>query len=502
MRTARVAAGLVAGASLAFLALFGAASVRDYRTGRPQPELALFNQTLASMAAGRGTRNWNEGDHGRVHVSPVLWALVPAYRLAGRPETPLLANVLLVAVTAPLLFAYARRRGLEPGTAAAAATVFLLSPVAHGLALSGFHELAFACPLSVLLALSIERGPSVRAGTLAAALAMLAVREDMALAVGGIGAVLLVAGPRPKRSLGAVLVGVALAWAIGCGQIMALYQAAEPDAALKGGSHLERYAHLGGSWPAVLASILRHPAALLAGARPKVYLAYLFLAGSAGACLLAPGWSLVAAGLAVVNLASLYPVQRLVGTHYSAAIAGLLGAALVLGVGRLRANRRAAALVLAACACCLTIALDFSGFTGQWTYRPHERFRNTIYGWEPFTPADLAARDRLAGETAACRSVLVSTSVAAPFSNHAGFIGQIDPAAIFGGGVECVVIDLHHLPERRELEEEHGPGVLRALNAFLLDRYAPQDPTPEGRLLWLRKKQAPLAPVGRDAARP
>jgi uncharacterized membrane protein len=134
------------------------------------------------------------------HWSPAIAALAPLYWIYNGPQDLIVAQGVLLALAVPPLWSFTRRccaavTGPDsPAPAAAAcltaATYALSWPVAEAVA-AGFHEVAF---VPVLTAVFFERLAAGRVRTaLAAAAALLFVKEDMGLLVAGFGLFLLAA---------------------------------------------------------------------------------------------------------------------------------------------------------------------------------------------------------------------------------------------------------------------------------------------------------------------
>ncbi|HZT77473.1 MAG TPA: DUF2079 domain-containing protein [Vicinamibacterales bacterium] len=170
-------------------------------------DLAIFDQAIwhvsrfeSPASSVRGYANLF-GDH----FSPVLVLLAPLYWIAPRPETLIVAQAVLLALSIVPVAAYARER--LPSRAA------LLLTIAYGLfwglqraAAFDFHEIAFA-PLAVAtLILARHRR---RWGWFAAAIAALVcTKEDLIPLVVFVGLYLIVAG---ERRAGAIVAASALA---------------------------------------------------------------------------------------------------------------------------------------------------------------------------------------------------------------------------------------------------------------------------------------------------
>lgn len=163
------------------------------------------------------------------HFSPVLALLAPLYWIWDDPRSLIIGQSLLFAAGVPLIrritaHAFA---AAEPRTARRAADlaglVYALGWPLLVAARVGFHEVAFAVPLILLM---LERGLARRYGTVVlAALLLCGTKEDLGLLVGAYGLVLLLrtrrTGDRAGRytGLGLLLGGpvasaVAITWLI------------------------------------------------------------------------------------------------------------------------------------------------------------------------------------------------------------------------------------------------------------------------------------------------
>jgi uncharacterized membrane protein len=184
-------------------------SLTLFRTGHTSAfDLGIFTQIVDRYAHFQAPnvdvkQHWDAlGDH----FSPALALLAPFYRLVPRPETLLVAQAALTAVSVVPVTRVARgivgpRDGLLVGVAYAG------SYGLQGLIGFDFHEVALAVPL---LAFGLERyldGDSARAAVLIGLIVF--VKEDLGLTV-LLFAVLLVL--RGQRRLGAALAVWAVAW--------------------------------------------------------------------------------------------------------------------------------------------------------------------------------------------------------------------------------------------------------------------------------------------------
>ncbi|MFE2722274.1 DUF2079 domain-containing protein [Kitasatospora sp. NPDC059327] len=136
------------------------------------------------------------------HFSPVIALMAPLYWLWDDPRSLLVGQALLFAAGVPLIRRIADRcfADADPLTARRAAD---LAALAYGLgwpllvaSRGGFHEVAFAVPLTLLM---LECGLARRYGTAAlAGLLLCCTKEDLGLAVGAYGLVLLLRARRDE----------------------------------------------------------------------------------------------------------------------------------------------------------------------------------------------------------------------------------------------------------------------------------------------------------------
>ncbi len=185
-------------------------------------DLGIFDQAVRSYADFALPRSAIKNVHHEFppgfsvlgdHFSPVLALLAPLYWLWDDPRTLIVAQAALFAAGVPVVRRIARHcyAGAAPAVVRRAADVAGLVyalgwPLANA-AYSGFHEVAFAVPVTLLM---LERGLARRHGPAAVWAAVLCtVKEDMGLVVGLFGALLAVrahrAGSRGGRTTGLAL---------------------------------------------------------------------------------------------------------------------------------------------------------------------------------------------------------------------------------------------------------------------------------------------------------
>ena len=146
-----------------------------------------------------------EGNHLGVHTSFIYMLLFPLYALLPRTETLLVVQALFVGGAALPLFLLARRWQLPSWVAFLLVAVYLTHPAVGGANFYDFHELAFMPCCLFLVVLAADR--AVAWPFWLAVVALLAVKEDMAIMVALVGLVLL-AGPTRRRGAALIVVGV------------------------------------------------------------------------------------------------------------------------------------------------------------------------------------------------------------------------------------------------------------------------------------------------------
>ncbi|MBI1845996.1 MAG: DUF2079 domain-containing protein [Candidatus Rokubacteria bacterium] len=319
---------------MSFIALTRHAALRSHAL-----DLGQYLQIVWNIAHGRGPvstvvptymtaeRMHAWGDH----FSPVFYLLAPLQRVAPGAASLLLAQTVILAAGAPVVYRWATRVLGDPRAAAAFALLYLVSPSLQGINARDIHPAAFAIPLLLAAAWAVDAG---RWGWGVAALVLtLACREDAAVAVVGFAVWLALA--RRRHVAAAVVAAAALAvLAVDVSLLMPRF---------RGGAyvHLGRYAHLGTSLGGIVVSLALRPWRWIAiGLTPArlVYLGALLLP----LALLPLRAPLVAAaavpGLAI-NLLALDPKLVDPQAQYQAFVLPFLVLAAVEGYRRLRDER-------------------------------------------------------------------------------------------------------------------------------------------------------------------
>ncbi|MGW2869741.1 DUF2079 domain-containing protein [Kitasatospora sp. NPDC001225] len=277
------------------------------------------------------------------HFSPVLALLAPLYWIWDDPRSLIIGQSLLFAAGVPLIrriagYAFA---GAEPRTARRAAD---LAGLVYGLgwpllvaARVGFHEVAFAVPLTLLM---LERGLARRYGTvLLAALLLCCTKEDLGLLVGAYGLVLLLrtrrtddrAGRRTGLGLllgGPVASAAAITWLIPA-------MGGEPG-------YYWNYGSLGADGGDALRNLLHDPFLLVQAAfdQPLKPLLLLWLFGTMLLLPLRSATVLCAVPLLAERILSSNPNHWSIARHYDSLLWPVLLTAAIEVLGRLSATGR------------------------------------------------------------------------------------------------------------------------------------------------------------------
>jgi uncharacterized membrane protein len=347
---------VVAGATVAYALGFSFVTVtRHVNLQTHALDLGYYVQVVWSMATGRGPRvslpemhAWGD------HLSPILWAIVPAFWLAPGPITLLVLQSIALALGAPAVYLLARRRLGDPRLATLFALLYLTNPSLHGMNVRDFHAAALAVPLLLWAFVAAEAGRALLfAGTL---VLVLATREDAALAVMGVGLWLGLARRQWLAGAATAVGAFAVLWADVRWVI--------PGFRGESYSHLGRYEAFGRSLPEIALGILRHPLAVLARVATPDRLVYLLamLVPLGFLSLVAPAELAGALPGLVQNLLSRDPVLFHHRTQYQSFVLPFLILAAIAGAARLR-DRRPDALARGAMVLAVLASLVLSSRT-------------------------------------------------------------------------------------------------------------------------------------------
>lgn len=317
------------------------------------------------------------------HFSPVLVLLAPLYWLWDDPRMLLVAQAALFAAGVPLVRRITARCFADAApeitrtASALAALVYALGWPLFMASREGFHEVAFAVPLTLLM---LERGQARRYGGVGvAALLLVCTKEDLGLLVAAYGTVLAVRGYGREDDRRGVCTGLALLAAgpaASCAAIRWLIPAmgGEPG-------YYWNYGRLGPDIGSVAARLLTDPVtsfSLAADNWAKVslllwlFLPLLFLP-------LGSGTALCALPLLAERLFSDNPSHWSMSHHYDAFLWPLLLVAAVESLGRMyrlapvRARQWAAVAVTACLALGVAMGVARLADPAHWTPNASER---------------------------------------------------------------------------------------------------------------------------------
>jgi uncharacterized membrane protein len=381
------------------------------------------------------------------HANFILVAFVPFYRLGAGPGFLLVVQVLAQASGAVALYLLARDRWGDRWLALLPAAALLLNPTYQFLTWEFFHPEALAAA-ALLFACWAAQAKRWGWSALAAVLAM-ACKEEIALAVAGLGVLVWLRG---ERWVGLVTVGASLGWYLVATRLLIPW-ALGGDAPFYEGWFPE----LGRNAGEVLGSLVTRPGVAFSLATEGDRLAYYtrMLVPVALLALAEPRTLVLLAGPALaVNALTVAEFARDYRYHYSAlVVAGLMVAAVeaIAILGRTASARRFLAGTLAAVALATTVVWGPSPISSE--------FRSGIW---PLGASPRTAVQRHATQVPPASAVLSASYNLVPHLTHRPRAYQFpepwyavawgiggkelpDPAA-----VEWLVVDRNVLPTERE----------------------------------------------------
>jgi len=435
-------------------------------------DLVIFDQGIrgyahfrAPVSIARGVSD-GQGVHFMLladHWSPILALLAPLYWIHDDPTTLLVAQGVLFALAIPPLWVYTRRK-LGAGAAYFVCAAYALSLPVMEAVIFDFHEVAFVPALTAVMverfdvvssrddpprpprsrgaprpSYTLARAPLI--GGIAAAAALLLVKEDMGLLVAGFGCYLLLTRRRPETWIG-------LAFVIG--GITATWVATQLLIPAFGGSatFYWAYGQFGTTLGGALANALTHPLhAVHVFVTPPVKARTMIglLAAFGFLPLASPMVVAVLPLLAERMLASGYPLWWQAKFQYDAFVVMMLCCAAVDGAARLQRH--------------------WPPGWNRWPTYPWSRPAWLRRGGSPWPPATLWA-------AAICAAALVYFP-SSPFSSllHPGFYGV-------NARMRAAAAAVAHVPSGVEVEasDNLGPELSGRDTVLLLDgtpRWAP-----------------------------
>lgn len=163
--------------------------------------IAAYSRLEAPIVTVKGPGYHILGDH----FSPIYALLAPIYRIAPHAQTLLIAQAVLIGISAAVITALGvRHLGSVVGTVIA--VLYALSFGIQSAVAADFHEVAFAVPLLALAGAAFVDGRYDR--VVWWSLPLLLVKEDLGFTVAAVGVALWLAGER-RRGLILAVAGVA-----------------------------------------------------------------------------------------------------------------------------------------------------------------------------------------------------------------------------------------------------------------------------------------------------
>jgi uncharacterized membrane protein len=313
-------------AAAVYAVVFTAFAIYRWHIWSYGSDTGTFAQAI--LDTGGGFRDGPErGPHFRYHFSPIIALLYPLLALVRSPLALQIAQVVLVALTAPALFALFRPY-LEESAATLLSIVALAYAPLASVAFGEFHELAFFPALAICLIWAADR---CKWGWFAAiSVLLLLTREDVCIELAAVGLGMAVfALVRRRCEPDGLLRGrprAPIATAIAFGSLgvaaavtaFAYYHTIFATYGRWPHGHFYDYPFAVGP-PAVLAALFTQPAVVLPAIATVGRLTYLLEAFVPLVFLPLRSWwsALALPGLAVVLLASEQSVWRM-GNHYAA----------------------------------------------------------------------------------------------------------------------------------------------------------------------------------------
>lgn len=352
-RKARV---FIAVTVLTFIAVVGGTGALRYLTFRaPNFDFGIFAQMFEGMKRTGLPVTTCERDrllsHFAVHLSPVLYLLLPIYWLFPSPVTLQLSQAVILASAVAPMTLLCRRYGFGPERTALFAVIVLFHPAVTSGTNYDFHENCFLLPLLLWLFYWFERGKPLP--VILFSLAVLAVKEDAAVYIAFFALFVLL--DRKKYAAGAGLLALALVWFLSSLKILTVCGE---------GVMTNRYDNYiaagGGLWEAVQ-NALRSPAYVLTqllaensgGHEGKLLFCLQMLVPLGFLPLTAkrPSRLLLLLPAVLVNLMTLYVYQYDIGFQYSFGSAAFLLYAALLNGADLPPGTARTAVVCAAVFC-------------------------------------------------------------------------------------------------------------------------------------------------------
>lgn len=314
-----------------WVTIFGTLALLRHDSLHSWYDLAVYDQTVWNLLHGRlfqDTIQYDNPNFLGFHFSPILAALVPLYAVWANARTMLIAQTILLAVTAFPLYWYARSQ-LGNMLGLVIVFAFLASPALQYINLDEFHEIAIATPLLAFATFFLLRRRYIP--FLVSVALLLLVKEEVAIIVAAFGVFLFLF--QRKYLLGGFLV------VLGVAAFVVITSYVIPFFSGRGYPIVGYiYGSLGNSLPELLSTIVTHPDKVWATVWTPEKIAFVFH-------LFVPLVFIPLAGLEVAFLSFPTFAYLLIADagprteitfHYTAPILPFLFFAAVVGLRRLR----------------------------------------------------------------------------------------------------------------------------------------------------------------------
>ena len=363
---------LTGGAALVFLLLVGGTGALRYLTFRaPNYDFGIFAQLFEGMKrTGRPVTTCERDrllSHFAVHLSPILYTLLPVYHLFPSPVTLQIAQAAILASAAVPMALLCRESHFSNARTALFVCVALFYPAVTGGTDYDFHENCFLLPLLLWLFWCFEKGNYLPAVLFS--VAVLTVKEDAAVYIAFFALFALL--DRKTITPGLGLLALSLAWFL-----LALKLLTVRGEGVMTNRYDNYIAAGGGLWEAVQ-NALRDPAYILTqlfaqedgSHEGKLLYALQMLVplGFLPLCARRPSRLLLLLPTVLVNLMTLYPYQYHIGFQYSFGSAAFLLYLSVINASERKPETARLAVSVAAVACMLfTWQNTLPRFTEHW----------------------------------------------------------------------------------------------------------------------------------------
>ena len=312
-------------------------------------DLAFYVQSLWLALRGEWTVSLLNVPLMGNHAEPIVFLLTPLFAIWPHPMLFVAAQTLAFATMPFTAWRISRRLEIERPAAICLALATVVTPAALSIGIYEFHPEALAAPLLLLL---IEARLAERHGRFWLwFIAVLSVKENLALMLVAFCAVWAVLDWKRGRAWvlrwDVVPLGVAAGWLVFCGKVISPWlNAGNVD-------YLQLYGHLGTSGGDILVKFFTEPERLFKALHvalthgnllPAMLVPFLLLP------LFRPRWLLIAGPLLGQHLLSWRYSEWSLGAHYPAPFIPLFWIAAAEAMTRIRRQKTAAALLLAACA--------------------------------------------------------------------------------------------------------------------------------------------------------